>query len=518
MKDLLVGIDIGTTSSKAIVCDGRGTVLASASQEYPTHFLHPNWAEQDPEDWWRATCFVLHEIFTKHGVDARRIAGIAVSAQAPTIVPVDSTGRTLAMAQLWMDRRAEVECRWLHETIGEETISSINGGRIDPYYFAPKLLWIKNHAPDTLRNTKCALLCNGFIVHKLTGSFSLDLSQGPLSLFFDSANLRWSETLLERMGLDAVLLPPLRACTDIVGEVSASAAEATGLIAGTPVVAGMCDGTAAALESGLVDVGDAVEMTGQSTVLLISSERPYLGNQLIPLVHAVPGRYLTIGATVASGGALKWFRDTLWEDKETRLRRELSRTGQGDRVTGSVFDEMTALAATSPVGANKLIFLPYLYGERSPIWDSDARGVYFGVSLATSKADMVRAVLEGAAFALRHNVEAAAKGGFPLKSLGCVGGGAKSALWNQIKADVLNRPLTLPKVGVGAPLGDAMVAAAGVGLHASVEAAVKAMVSRGEEFYPNVQAAEAYERLYQVYVGLYPALRESFRELARLAD
>jgi len=270
----------------------------------------------------------------------------------------------------------------------------------------------------------------------------------------------------------------------------------------------------------VVDVGDAVEMTGQSTVLLISSERPYLGNLLIPLVHAVPGRYLTIGATVASGGGLRWFRDNLWQSPNyaiTQLPDDPQTHGElSNSVPSNSFDTMTALAATSPIGANKLIFLPYLYGERSPIWDSDARGVYFGLSLASTQADMIRALLEGAAFALRHNVEAAAAGGFPLKSLGCVGGGAKSALWNQIKADVLNRPLTLPKVGVGAPLGDAMIAAAGAGLYPSVEAAVKAMVSRGESYSPNAEAVEKYEKLYRIYVGLYPALKSMFHEMAIL--
>lgn len=518
MKDLLVGIDIGTTSTKAIVCDAQGTVLAEASQEYPTHYPQPNWAEQDPEDWWRATCFVLREIFGKQGIDAQRIAGISVSAQAPTVVAVDQTGRPLTMAQLWLDRRSDAECAWLAETIGEEAIASINGGRIDPYYFAPKLLWSKRHDLANYKITNRFLLCNGYIVHKLTNAFSLDISQGPLSLCFDSVNLRWSETLLEQMGLDAAKLPPIHPCSEIVGEVTDAAAAATGLIVGTPVVAGACDGTAAALEAGIVDVGDAVEMTGQSTVLLISSERPYLGNLLIPLVHAVPGRYLTIGATVASGGALRWFRDTLWHSPHPLISPPPQQNlgGWGDGEVRSVFDQMTALAATSPIGANRLIFLPYLYGERSPIWDSDARGVFFGLSLATTQADMIRAVMEGAAFALRHNVEAAAAGGFPLKSLGCVGGGAKSALWNQIKANVLNRPLTLPKVGVGAPLGDAMIAAAGVGLYPSVEAAVQAMVSRGATYWPDAEAVEKYEKLYRVYVGLYPALRENFHVMASL--
>jgi xylulokinase len=238
--------------------------------------------------------------------------------------------------------------------------------------------------------------------------------------------------------------------------------------------------------------------------LLICSDRPYLGRDLIPLGHAVPGRYLVVGALVASGGALRWFRDQLGEVE----RQEAARLGVDP------FELLSKAAEQSPPGANRLIFLPYLYGERSPIWDSDARGVFFGLSLATQKADLVRAILEGAAFGLRHNVEVATAGGFPLATLTCVGGGARSALWNQIKADVLNRPLRLPQAASGAPLGDAIVAAAGVGLYPSVEAAVQRMVQQGTEYQPQRKFVPCYDALYQVYRNLYPALKPLFQQLA----
>lgn len=500
----LLGIDIGTTGVKAVVVDATGAVLAQASQEYPTALPQPNWAEQDPDAWWSATCNVLQRLKHEQGVDLAEIAAVGVSCQAPTVTPVDASGRPLSPAQLWMDRRAEAECAWLRQQMGEESITQTNGGRIDPYYLAPKWLWLREHAPEIYRQTHALLFTNGYLVHKLCGVFCMDLSHGPLTLFFDSARLTWSTDLLARMGLDARQLPPLLACSQVAGEVTREAAAFTGLRPGTPVVAGMTDGTAAGLEAGLVRPGDAVEMTGQSTVLLICSDKPYLGRDLIPLGHAVPGYFLVVGAQVASGGALRWFRDQLGEAE----RAEAARLGV------DAFELLAQQAAQRPVGANRLIFLPYMYGERSPIWDSNARGVFFGLSLASIKGDLVRAVMEGAAYGLRHNMAVAEAAGFRANSVACVGGGARSALWNQIKADVLQRRITLPKAAIGAALGDAMVAAVGAGIYATVEDAVTNMVTPGAEFLPNPVHAATYDALYEIYLRLYPALRELFVDLA----
>ncbi|MEZ4859715.1 MAG: FGGY-family carbohydrate kinase [Caldilineaceae bacterium] len=503
-RDLLIGIDIGTTSTKAVLFDSQGVLLAQAAQEYPTAYPHPNWAEQDPEDWWRATCAVLQQIFAAPRFDAIRVAGIGVSCQAPTMAAVDQQGRPLYPALIWLDRRSEPQCTWLREQVGEDRIAGINGGRVDPYYLAPKLLWFKQHEPQRYRATHQVLQANGYVVQKLTGAFCMDRSHGPITSLFDSVHQNWSTELLTASGVDVAKLPRLADCADVVGEVTTTAAAATGLAAGTPVIAGMTDGTAAGIEAGLIQVGDAVEMTGQSTVLLICNDQPYLGTDLIPLGHAVPGRHLVVGALVASGGALRWFRDQLGEVE----RQEAARLGV------DAFDLLSQAATQSPVGSNRLVFLPYMYGERSPIWDSDARGVFFGLSLATQKRDLVRAIMEGAAYGLRHNLEVAATAGFNAATLACVGGGARSALWNQIKANVLQRPIRLPQAATGAPFGDAIVAAAGVGLYPSVAAAVAAMVQPGATYQPQPEWSAQYDALYQIYVDLYPALQQSFRALA----
>lgn len=503
-KDLLVGIDIGTTSTKAVLVDQQGNLLGEASQEYRTHYPQPNWAEQDPEDWWRATCAVLPQLFATTGRTPAEVAGLGISCQAPTMAAVDRTGQPLYPAMIWLDRRSEAQCSWLRAHVGEETISQVNGGRVDPYYLAPKLLWFKTQEPTLYRQTHQVVQANAYVVHKLTGVFAMDTSHGPITSLFDSRREHWSAALVQQTELDPAKLPPVQPCGAVVGAVTRAAAAATGLAPGTPVIAGMTDGTAAGIEAGLVNVGDAVEMTGQSTVLLIGSDRPYAGRDLIPLGHAIPGRFLVIGALVASGGALRWFRDQLGDSE----RQEAARLGV------DAFELLSRAAGSSPPGANRLLFLPYMYGERSPIWDSDARGVFLGLSLATQKADLVRAIMEGAAYGLRHNMTVAAQAGFVAQRLACVGGGARSAVWNQIKADVLNRPITLPQAATGAPMGDAIVAAAGVGLYPSIEAAVATMVKPGAGYQPQPEWAARYDALYEIYVGLYPALKESFRVLA----
>jgi xylulokinase len=504
----LLGIDVGTTGLKVVLADADGTLLAQASREYPTNYPHPNWAEQDPEQWWRACCGVVPQVLAMAGVSGKDIAGIGVSGQGVGVVPVDASGVPLRPAIIWLDRRSDEQCRKLNATVGEAEITRVNGARIDSFYFAPKWLWVKEHEPAVYRQTATVLQANGYVEMRLTGARRMDVSSGPMMLFFDSARLAYSGDLALRMGIDLEKLPPLARCHEVIGQVTSEAARATGLAEGTPVVAAAVDGTAAAVEGGLLCDGDAVEMTGQSTVLLICSGQPYLGRELFSLVHGVPGKYLAVGASTAAGGSLRWWRDTLADVERAR----------GLELGCDPFQLLDELAAGSPPGANRLVFLPYMFGERSPIWDTDARGVFFGLSLSTTKADMVRAILEGAAYGLRHNVEAAANAGFAVSGLGCVGGGARSALWNQIKADVLGKPVRQLRAGTGAPMGDIMMAGVGVGVYRDFEEARAAVYAVQHEFLPIPANRQAYDDLYGVFVGLYPALRERFAELAKAGE
>jgi len=503
-RKLLLGIDVGTTGLKAVLCDADGTIMAQAAQEYPTAFPHPNWAEQDPRDWWLAACAVLPRVLSAARCDPRAIAGIGVSGQAPDLVPVDQAGEAVGPAMIWLDRRSEPQCGWLREHVGGEMVAATNGCRIDPYNLAPKLLWFQEHRPEVYRSTHAILQANGYLIGRLTGALAMDVTNGPLTLFFDSRRLCYSEALAGAMGIDLERMPRLAGSAEVVGEVTPEAAAATGLAAGTPVVAGACDGAAAALETGVMCAGEAVDMIGQSTVVSLCSSEPYLGQELISLIHPVPGRYLVLGALVASGGSLRWFRDQLGEVERLAAQN----------LGVDPFELLSQEAASSPPGANGLVFLPYMFGERSPIWDSAARGVFFGLSLATKKADMVRAIMEGAAFGLRHNLEVAARAGFVANSLRCVGGGARSAVWNQIKADVLQMPVHLPRAASGAAQGDAMMAGVGTGVYRSFEEAVARVVAIGREFAPSEALRPRYDALYRVYLDLYPALRGLYKDLA----
>ena len=337
-------------------------------------------------------------------------------------------------------------------------------------------------------------------MHRLTGVFSLDLSHGPLTLCFDSRAGRWSHQLLQDMGFDPGLFPPLFPCSDIVGEVTAQAAAECGLAPGTPVIAGMNDGTAAAIEAGVIEPGDAVEMTGQSTVLLICSDQPYLADQLIPLGHPIPGRHLVVGALSASGGALRWVRDQLGEPERS-----------GPCASGLTPSSCSPKPPRQPAGDSRLVFLPYVR-ERSPIWDSNAAASSSAFPSPQPRptwcAPCWRKRPTDCATMLETAAQPAVAG--VLSSVG----GARATPLEQIKADVLQRPIRLPHTAIGAPLGDAIVAAAGAGLYTSIAGAARGMNSFGATFEPRIELAARYDALYGVYLGLYPALAASYRQLA----
>lgn len=511
--DLLLGIDLGTTGVKAMLVSPAGVRVAQATREISTDWPQPGWAEQDPAEWWAATCAVIVRVLAgaPGGADdaARRVRAICISSQAPTLVIVDAAGVPVAPAQLWLDRRSEAECAWLRAAGLEALIAAENGGRIDSYFLAPKLLWVARNQPALLQPGHTVLLANGYLVQKLTGVACADRSHGPLTQLYSGAQGAWSEAILSALEIAPALLPPLLDCGAVAGSVTAAAAAATGLRAGTPVLAGMVDGTAAALEAGVLQPGQAVEMTGQSTVLLMCSDAPYRGRALFPLGHAVAGRHLVVGAMVATGGALRWFRDQLGG----------AEVAAAARSAADPFELLTAQAAASPHGANRLLFLPWLYGERSPIWDANARGAFVGLSLATTRADLIRAVLEGAALGLRHNLATAQAAGVEVDSLVSLGGGARSRLWLQIKADVLQRSVWAPAdvdAAGGAVLGDAILAAVAAGLHANLASAVAAMAPPLQRLEPNPAAAPIYDALFDLYCSLYPALQPAFGALAAL--
>lgn len=486
----LLGIDVGTTAVKAAVFLPDGTLRGSSSAEYATAFLGPGYVEQDPEDWWRACTSATAGALAEAGRPP--VAAVCVSAQAPTLLPLDVRGNPLRAALIWMDRRAERECAQLRETLGEELVETVTGNRIDPFFVAPKLLWFRRNEPELFARTRVLIQATGYVVLRLTGELTLDREHASLLSLRDRRTDTWSEPLLEAVGATPGLFPRLVEADELVGTVTRRAAAETSLSPGVPVAGGTVDGAAAALEAGILDEGQAGEMTGASTVLMLPVEEPRSESAFVLMQHAVRDRWLLLGAIVASGASLRWLRD---------------------RLGAASFDELTASAAQVPAGGEGLVFLPYMMGERSPIWDSEARGVFVGLTLATEGGALARAVLEGAAFAVRHNVETASAAGIEVRELRSVGGGARSRLWCQIKADVLGVPVLLPRTSVGAPFGDAALAGVAAGLYPDVREPLRA-IRIDERFEPRQEVRARYDDLYAAYRSAYHGLRGTFRQLA----
>jgi len=506
MDELLLGIDVGTTGAKAALVSREGRLCAVGRAEYGLHHLRLGWVEQDPEDWWRAVCEAIRQVLAVDPKAAERVAGLAVSSQAPALLPLDREGSALRPAMIWMDRRAEAESRKLDGILGEGAVYRVTGNRPDAFYVAAKLLWLKTHEPRILAETRHFVQVNGYINYRLTGDYSLDVSHAALLQLRNYRTGEWHQPLCEACGVEPAQFPEVKAGHCTHGQVTSSAAEATGLRPGTPVMAGTVDSAAAALEAGAVEPGVGVEMTGTSSVLTLPNEGGVTEAAFIAMPHAIPEVHLLLGAMVSSGASLRWFRDQLGEVEVQAAARHSS----------DAFDLLTEQAAAIPLGSRGVIFLPYMAGERSPLWHTNARGVLFGLSLSTPKAALVRAILEGTAFALYHNVEVAGQAGVRLGEVRCVGGGARSALWNQIKADVLGMPVCLPEAAGGAPFGDAVLAGMGMGFYPDVRRALRDMVKVKSRFEPNAENHAKYLEVYRVFRRLYEHLRDDFDEVAGL--
>ncbi len=504
MSRLLCGIDIGTTGAKAALFQADGRLLGEGYGEYPVYHPRPGWAEQDPADWWRATCDALRAMMRAANARAGSIGAVAVSAQAPTMLPLDGAGRPVRRALIWMDGRAKEEAQFLGERLGKEAIFAATGNRVDPFYVAAKLLWFRRNEPELFALTRQFAQINGYIAYRLTGALSMDPVHAALLQLRRWETGEWHGELCELVGVEPDRFPAVAAGEEVIGTVTAKAAEESALSVGTPVVAGSVDGAAAALEAGALTPGEAAEMTGTSTVLLMPNERAATSPAFIAMPHAVAGAYLLLGAMSATGASLKWFRDSLG--------------APGSGAAGGSYDRLTAEAAEVAAGSEGVVFLPYMAGERSPIWDTNARGVFFGLTLSTGRGTLIRAILEGAAFALRHNVDVATEAGLTVREIRTVGGGARSRLWNQIKADVLGRPILIPERFLGAPFGDALLAGLGCGEYSDIRKTVRALEAIRERYDPEPAVRALYDERYAVYRELSGRLQPLFGRAGNRAD
>lgn len=504
MQDLILGADVGTTAVKSVLFTLEGKQIASAGAEYPTNFIRAGWVSQNPHDWWDAFCTATQSVLSQVQDAPERIAGLAISSQAPTMLALDEQGAPLYPALIWMDRRAEAEVGELCDIIGEERIKQITGNRPDAYYVAAKIRWLKNNEPELFKRVHQFVQITGYLNFRLTGTYSIDEPHTGLLQLIDKQSGNWSDVMLEACGVSSEQFPPIHQGHIVQGEVTTSASAQTGLRVGTPVFVGGVDGTSAALEAGVAEPGIAAEMTGTSTVLLMPNTENINEPAFISMPHCIPGMQMLLGAIVSTGASLRWYRDQFGAIE----------TQKGDLLGISPFELMTAQAAQVEVGSQGVIFLPYMMGERSPIWHTQARGVLFGLSLATSRAAIIRALLEGTAFALRHNVDVGRAAGIELSEIRSVGGGAKSDLWNQIKADILGVPILLPEAGTGAPFGNALMVGMGLGIYPDIRQTVRDTVKIGKRYEPNLANHAHYNEIYYIFRQIYESLRGDFNQAA----
>ncbi len=491
MERQLLGIDVGTSACKVAVFAEDGQVLAQVNEPYEVYYPRPGWAEQDPVEWWEAIARGIQRVLRSDGVSPDAVAGVGVDGQSWSAIPVNRGGEVLFRTPIWMDTRARELCEKTKEALGENTIFSVAGNDFLPSYSTPKMLWFKENEPDVFRRTDIFLQSNSYIVYCLTGEFSQDLSQGYGIHFFDMKSLSYDEELAGKLGLSVDLVPKLFRSDEIVGEVTKYAAEKTGLKRGIPVVAGGLDAASGTLGAGVFQKGDTQEQGGQAGGMSICTDRALAHKKLILSPHVVPGMYLLQGGSVGGGGALKWFRQ---------------------EFGGSMsFDELTSLAKSVPAGAQGVVFLPYMSGERSPIWDPDARGVFYGLSFDKTKGHLVRALLEGVAFSLEHNLRTAYETGVVVDAMNAMGGAANSRLWTQIKADVTGKTIRVPESDTASTLGAAILAGIGTGVYSSYEEAVSRTIEIKRVHEPDPKTHEIYQERMALYLELYEDLKETFK-------
>ncbi len=506
-KHLLLGIDIGTSGCKITAFNFQGDVVASQTETYATFYPAVNWVEHDPLHWWNAVCKGINGMIRSGKLHPREIAAIGVAGLSWSWVPMDEGGRPLRRVMIWLDRRAEGPVQWMKEQAGEERLFSLSGNPIDPAYGTPKILWLKEHEPEVYRKTHQFLQSNSYIVYKLTGAYTQEYSQAYAFHFFNMSQGRYDEQMAETLGINLEKFPPLSPCHAVVGTVTTAAAQETGLVPGTPVVAGGLDAACCTLGAGVIQPGQTQEQGGQAGGMSIVLDKPRMHPRLILGYHVVPGLWLLQGGTVGGSGTLRWFREELGAYEE--------QLGQERGI--SPFVVMSEEAARIRPGSDGLIFLPYMAGERSPIWDSNARGVFFGLSFNKTRAHMIRAMMEGVGYSLRHNLETALEAQAETEFLVSVGGAANSAVWTQLKADIIGKVIQVPFSDHATTLGAAILAGVGVGVYRDFASAVKETVRIQRIHEPNPINHQIYTRYYQLYLKLYQQLKGCFGDLAELS-
>jgi xylulokinase len=495
MPAKLLGIDVGTGGTRAVLIDGDGKVAASCTSDHvPFASPQTGWAEQDPHDWWRATCDAVKQVLAKSATPATDVAAVGFSGQMHGAVLLGAAGDVLRHSIIWCDQRSAAEADELTAQLGADKIIGWTCNPALPNFTLTKLLWVRKHEPHLFDRYRRLLLPKDYVRYRLSGEYGMDMADASGTLLLDVANRRWSNEIANASGIDPASLPPLFESPDVCARVSKMGAEATGLKEGTLLVAGAGDQAAGAVGLGIVRAGAVHATIGTSGVVFAATDRPALDprGRLHTFCHAIPARWHVMGVTQAAGLSLRWFRDNF-----------------GTQATDGrdPYDRLSEEAAEAPPGCDGVLWAPYLMGERTPHLDPHARAALAGLAASHSRGHVVRAIMEGVAFSLRDSFSIFAEMNVPVTRVRLGGGGARSWLWRQIQADVYGQPVQILEAEEGAAYGAALLAGVGAGMWSSVDDACEQAVHVAREIQPHKANAPIMNRQYEAYRRLYPALR-----------
>jgi xylulokinase len=504
----LLGVDIGTSGTKTVLFDEAGNTIASSVEEYPLYQPMIGWAEQDPEDWWRATYSTIQQVIAKSGIDASEIKGVGLSGQMHGAVLLDENNNVLRKSIIWCDQRSFAECQQITSIIGEKRLIEITANPALTGFTASKILWVRNNEPQFYEKVKKILLPKDYIRYKLTGEFATEVSDASGMQLMDIPGRKWSDEVLSKLGIEKSMLGKLYESQEVTGKVNKSASSLTGLKEGTIVVGGAGDQAAGAIGNGIVKPGVVSSTIGTSGVVFAFSENVSIDpkGRVHTFCHAVPNTWHIMGVTQGAGLSLKWFRDNFCiEEKRTAEQMDVDPYMLMDKEAEKV-----------DAGCNGLIYLPYLMGERTPHLDPNAKGVFFGLSAKHEKRDMIRAVMEGVVYSLRDCLEIIKEMGVDVSEVRASGGGGKSPLWRQMQADVFGTEITTINSSEGPALGVALLAGVGAGVYSNINEACDKVIEVRTRQSADMELNSRYSKFYGVYKNLYSSLKKDFTDLSTL--
>ena len=510
MADYLLGIDVGTTGTKALLVNASGGVVASATKPYPLHTPRPGWAEQDPADWWRATVEAIREVLATSGARLEEVRGLGLSGQQHGSVFLDQNHNVLREALLWCDQRTAAQCAWIHDTVGFDRVVAETLNPVLTGFQAPKIVWLRDHEPHLYQRLRMILLPKDYVRFRLSGEFATEVSDAAGTSLLNVGRRQWSDVMLTGLGLTADMLPRVYESPVASTAVSQVAAAETGLRAGLSIAGGGGDNACSAVGNGVIAEGIVAVSVGTSGTVFAPMLEPRMDPKLRvhTFCHAVPGQWHAMGVMLSAGGSLRWFRDAIADQEKA----EAAARGVDP------YEIITAEAAAAPIGSEGLIFLPYLTGERTPHADPNARGVFLGLGLRHTKGHLARAIMEGVCYGLRDSLEILRQMKLPIKEIRNTGGGSRSPFWRQMQSDVFRAPLVGMAVDEGAAFGAALLGGVAAGLWPDVPSACAAAVRTSEPVRPDRQAAAIYHQYYRVYRALYPSLKRHFARLAGIVE